>query len=81
MTNYYPADSLQGIAMLSLTVPMAGLIGPTVAELNAQGYSYAAGSMMVQNAVGGYTATCSVPYTAAAVGGVPIIGPAAPGGC
>ena len=82
MTNYYPADSLQGIAMLALTVPMAGLIGPTVAELNAQGYSWtAAGGMLVQNAVGGYTATCGVPYTVAPVGGVPVVGPAVTTGC
>ena len=77
MTSFYPADSLQGIAMLALTVPMAGLTGPTVAELNSQGYSWtAAGGMLVQNAVGGCTASGGVPYTAAAVGGVPRVGPA-----
>lgn len=83
MGFFYPADTLQGIAMLALTVPMAGLSGPTVLELNAQGYSWtAAGGMMVQNAVGGYTATCGVPYTAALVaGGVPVVGPVVTTGC
>ena len=83
LANYYPADALAGIAMVSLTVPTAAVTGiPTVAELNAQGYSWtAAGGMLVQNAVGGYTATCGVPYTAAPAGGVPVIGPADTTGC
>jgi MSHA pilin protein MshA len=81
MTNFYPADTLQGIAMLSLTVPTAAAI-PTVPELNAQGYSWtAAGGMMVQNNAGVYAATCGVPYTAAAAGGVPVIGPAVTTSC
>ena len=69
--------------MVSVTVPTAAVTGvPTVADLNAQGYSWtAAAGMMVQNAVGGYTATCGVPYTAAPVGGVPIVGPAVTTGC
>ncbi len=76
MANYYPDDTLQGIAMVAVTVPMAGVSGPTVAELNAQGYSWtAAGGMLVQDSVGGYNATCGVPYTAAAAGGVPVVGP------
>jgi MSHA pilin protein MshA len=78
LANYYPADALAGIAMVSLTVPTAAATGiPTVAELNAQGYSWtAAGGLMVQNSVGAYAATCGVPYTAAPAGGVPVIGPA-----
>jgi MSHA pilin protein MshA len=83
LTNFYPADALAGIAMVSLTVPTAAVTGvPTVAELNAQGYSWTgAGGMLVQNAAGGYTATCGVPYTAAPAGGVPTVGPAVTTGC
>ena len=83
LANYYPADALAGIAMGSLTVSTAAVTGiPTVAELNVQGYSWtAAGGMLVQNAAGGYTATCGVPYTAAPAGGVPVIGPANTTGC
>ena len=82
LANYYPTDALNGIAMAALTVPTAALTGvPTVAELNAQGYSWTGAGMLVSNAAGGYTATCGVPYTAAPVGGVPIIGPAVTTGC
>ncbi len=83
LVNYYPADALDGIAMVSLSIPVAAVNGvPTVLELNAQGYSWTgAGGMLVQNAVGGYTATCGVPYTAAPPNGVPTIGPAVTTGC
>ena len=83
LANYYPTDALNGIAMAALTVPTAALTGvPTVAELNAQGYSFSgANGMMVSNAAGGYNGTCAVPYTAAPAGGVPIIGPAVTTGC
>jgi MSHA pilin protein MshA len=83
LTAGYPADALAGIAKASLTIQTAAATGtPTVAELNAQGYSYsAAAGMMVQNAAGGYTATCAVGYTAAPVGGVPIVGPIDTSGC
>jgi MSHA pilin protein MshA len=83
VTAFYPSDSLAGIAKASLTLPTAAADStPTVAELNAQRYSWsAAAGMMVQNAAGGYTATCAVPYTAAAVGGVPIVGPVDFSGC
>ncbi len=41
LANYYPADALAGIAMVSVTVPTAAVTGvPTVADLNAQGYSW-----------------------------------------
>lgn len=76
VTFFYPANALAGIAKAALTVPTAAATGtPTVAELNAQGYSYAAGMMMVQNSAGGYTVGCAVPYTAAALGGVAAVGP------
>jgi MSHA pilin protein MshA len=83
LLNFYPTDALAGIAMAALTVPTAALTGvPTAAELQTQGYSWsAAAGMMVQNAAGTYSATCSVPYTAAPTGGVPIIGPAVTTGC
>jgi len=83
LANYYPTEALNGIAMAALTVPTAALTGvPTVAELNAQGYSFSgANGMMVSNAAGGYNGTCAVPYTAAPAGGVPIIGPAVTTGC
>lgn len=83
VTSFYPADALAGIAKASLTVPTAAANGtPTVAELNTQGYSYsAANGMMVQSGTGGYAATCAVPYTAAAAGGVPTIGPIDFSGC
>lgn len=83
LANFYPADALAGIAMVALTVPTAAATGvPTVAELNAQGYSWtAAGGMLVQSSAGTYVATCGVPYTAAAAGGVPTIGPADTTGC
>ena len=76
ITNFYPADALAGIAKAALTVPTAAATGtPTVGELNAQGYSWAAGMMMVQNAAGGYTVGCAVPYTAAPLLGVATVGP------
>mgnify|MGYP003383228230 CR=1 FL=1 len=85
VTNFYPADTLAGIAKASLTIPTAAASGtPTVAELNTQGYSWAAGRMMVQNAAGGYTVGCAVPYTAAPLGGVATVGqvlPANTAGC
>ena len=83
LVNFYPADLISGIATGALTVPTAAATGvPTVAELNAQGYSYtAAEGMIVQNATGVYTATCAVGYTAAPVGGVPTIGPIDISGC
>lgn len=82
ITNLYPADAIDGIAKAALTVPTAAASGtPTVAELNAQGYSWSGIGMMVKNAAGTYTATCAVPYTAAPVGGVPIIGPIVTTGC
>lgn len=83
ITNGYPADALAGIAKAALTVPTAAATStPTVAELNAQGYSWtAAAGMMVQNAAGGYTATCAVPYAAAPAGGVPTVGPIDITGC
>lgn len=83
LTNGYPADALAGIAKAALTVPTAAADRtPTVAELQAQGYSFtAAGGIMVQNAAGAYTATCGVPYTAAAAGGVPTVGPIDVSGC
>ncbi len=78
-TNFYPANALAGIAKAALTVPTAAPNGtPTVAELNAQGYSFAAGMMMVQNATGAYNNTCAVPYTAAPAGGVATVGPVTP---
>lgn len=78
-TNFYPADALAGIAKAALTVPAAAATGtPTVAELNAQGYSWAAGMMMVQNSTGGYNNTCAVPYTIAPPGGVATVGPITP---
>lgn len=83
LANFYPTDALIGIAKAALAVPMVNpTTGPALADLNAQGYSWsAAGGMMVTNAAGTYTATCGVPYTAAPVGGVPIIGPADVSGC
>lgn len=83
VTNAYPADALAGIAKAALTVPTAAADGtPTALELSAQGYSWsAAAGMMVQNAAGGYTATCAVPYTAAPAGGVPTVGPIDTSGC
>jgi len=76
VTYFYPADALDGIAKAALTVPTAAASGtPTVAELNTQGYSWVAGRMMVQNAAGGYTVGCAVPYTPAPLNGVATVGP------
>jgi len=85
-TNGYPADALAGIAAASLTVPSAAW-PPAAADLIAQGFAFngAAGIMVLggpgTNGAGTVNATCSVPYTAAPAGGVPIIGPAVINGC
>lgn len=82
MTLFYPSDSLRGIAMLSLTIPTAVPGVPTVADLNAQGYSWTGAGMLVQNAAGAYAGTCGVPYTAAtAANPVPVVGPAVTTSC
>lgn len=77
VANFYPTDALGGIAKAALTIPTAAVTGtPTNAELQTQGYSFsAANGMMVQNATGAYGVGCNVPYTAAPVGGVAIVGP------
>lgn len=86
VVNFYPADALNGIAAASLTVPSAAW-PPTAAELIAQGFAFnAANGIMVlggtgTNGAGTVNATCSIPYTAAPVGGVPIVGPAVITGC
>lgn len=78
VANFYPTDALAGIVAASLTT---NTIPPTAAELQAQGYAFsAANGIQVlggpgTNAAGTTNATCRVQYTAAAVGGVPVIGP------
>lgn len=81
IANFYPTDTLAGIVKAALTVPTAAADGtPTAAELTTQGFAFnGASGIMVTG--GTAQATCNVPYTAAAAGGVPTVGPAVITGC
>jgi MSHA pilin protein MshA len=81
VANFYPTDALAGIVKSALTVPTAAVDGtPTAAELATQGFAFtAANGIMVTG--GTLQVNCSVPYTAAAVGGVPVVGPIVITGC
>lgn len=78
VTNFYPSDNLGGIVGASLTM---NAFPPTAALLLQQGYAFnAANGIMVlggpgTNGAGTTNTTCRVQYTAAAVNGVPTVGP------
>ena len=78
VTNFYPSDNFQGIVGAALTT---NVFPPDAAALALQGYAFS-GANGIQviggpgtNGAGTANATCRVQYTAAAVNGVPTIGP------
>lgn len=73
VTNYFPSDSLAGIAKAALDITTAAATGtPTATELAAAGYGFSAANGIT--VPGGSDANnCAVRYTAAAAGGVPTI--------
>jgi prepilin-type N-terminal cleavage/methylation domain len=78
VANFYPTDALAGIVAASLTTTV---FPPTAAQLQAQGYAFS-GPNGIQvlggpgtNGAGTANATCRVQYTAAPIGGTPVIGP------